>query len=384
MKRRSSLGTNPQAIDREIGNTAYDNILEIKDNIELLEAIGTQVIPEVDNILNANTNATNAATSAAASATTASNAATTTTNNLNEFKSSYYGPLASNPTLDPFGNPLDTGDVYFNTTEQVLRIYTVAGWATFGTNVQGLITDETQTATADQSLFTGLSYDIGYVVAYRNGTRLVKDVDFTANDGTTLTLTTPANAGDVITVEAIGAFNNGQLSTILADIAQLQTDVAVQQLMLQITTNTISTNTSNISTNTTNIATNTSDISTINSNAAFKNQSNVFTNNQRIDGNLGINTLDYGSGTNVIGILNSSSVPTTNPTNGVVIYSESDILKYRDTNGSVFSLGDSVPNFSYNRVVVPLTVSSNQQMSIVGELYIDSVLTIDGELAFLN
>ena len=157
MRRRSSLGTNPQAIDREIGNTAYDNILDIKDNIELIEAIGTQVIPEIDNILNANTNATNAATSAAASATTATNAATTTTNNLNEFKSSYYGSLPSNPTLDPFGNPVDTGDVYFNTTEQVLRIYTVAGWATFGTNVQGLISDETQTATANQSLFTGFS-----------------------------------------------------------------------------------------------------------------------------------------------------------------------------------------------------------------------------------
>ena len=37
-----------------------------------------------------------------------------------------------------------------------------------------------------------------------------------------------------------------------------------------------------------------------------------------------------------------------------------------------------------DNVVVPLTIPSNQQMSIVGELHVDSVLTIDGQLAFLN
>ncbi len=304
------------------GNLPFDGVSTLADKIAVVENA------EITTTTNATT-ATNAATSATASATTASNAATTTTNNLNEFKGSYYGALAADPTLDPLGNPITAGDLYFNSVEGVLKYYTGTAWANAGTNVQGLISDETQTATAGQTLFTGLSYDVGYVKAYRNGYRLVKDTDFTATDGTTLTLVEAADLGDIITVESVGVFNNGQLSTILADISQLQTDVTNN------TTN-ITTNATNITTNTNNITTNTNNITTINNTAAFKDQSNIFTQAQRINNNLGLNTADYGSGTGVLGLLDASVVPTTNPTGGLILYSEGGVLKYRKPDGSVF------------------------------------------------
>ncbi len=54
------------------------------------------------------------------------------------------------------------------------------------------------------------------------------------------------------------------------------------------------------------------------------------------DGNVGINTPDqFGSGTKVIGIANSSGVPSTNPTSGGVLYVEAGALKYRGSSGTV-------------------------------------------------
>jgi hypothetical protein len=91
------------------------------------------------------------ATNAAASATAAGNSATTATTqagiattkageasasaasaaaSLNDLKGRYYGPLASDPTLDPNGNPVDNGDLYANTTTGELRRYNGTAWVT--------------------------------------------------------------------------------------------------------------------------------------------------------------------------------------------------------------------------------------------------------------
>lgn len=57
------------------------------------------------------------------------------------------------------------------------------------------------TATAGQTVFASAgSYTPGFVVVYRNGARL-GNADFTATNGTTITLTNPAAAGDLVTIE---------------------------------------------------------------------------------------------------------------------------------------------------------------------------------------
>jgi hypothetical protein len=59
----------------------------------------------------------------------------------------------------------------------------------------------------------------------------------------------------------------------------------------------------------------------------------------REDGNIGINTTSqFGSGTLVIGIANATTVPTTNPTGGGVLYVESGALKYRGSSGTVTTI----------------------------------------------
>ena len=67
------------------------------------------------------------------------------------------------------------------------------------------------TATASQTIFT-VSYVVGLVEVYRNGVRLAK-ADFTATNGTSITLTNAANAGDIIEVVA---FNTTNVSATIA------------------------------------------------------------------------------------------------------------------------------------------------------------------------
>ena len=61
----------------------------------------------------------------------------------------------------------------------------------------------TYTATSGQTVFSfSGGYTVGYLDVYRNGVRLASGTDFTATNGTSFTLTSPANLNDEI--EAIG------------------------------------------------------------------------------------------------------------------------------------------------------------------------------------
>ena len=53
------------------------------------------------------------------------------------------------------------------------------------------------TATAGQTTFTPPSYTVGFIDVYRNGV-LLGSADFTATNGTTVVLTNPATAGDLV------------------------------------------------------------------------------------------------------------------------------------------------------------------------------------------
>ena len=72
----------------------------------------------------ATTQASNASTSATAAAASAAAALAAADN----FDDTYLGAFSSNPTLDNDGNALTTGDLYFNTVSNELRIYNGTTW----------------------------------------------------------------------------------------------------------------------------------------------------------------------------------------------------------------------------------------------------------------
>ena len=58
-----------------------------------------------------------------------------------------------------------------------------------------------------------------------------------------------------------------------------------------------------------------------------------------ISGNAGVGTsTQFGTGTGVLGMANATTVPTTNPTGGGVLYIQAGALKYRGSSGTVTTI----------------------------------------------
>jgi hypothetical protein len=173
----------------------------------------------VDGILGS---ATASSASASAAATSESNAATSETNAASSasaaaadratvaslydsFDDRYLGPKSSAPTQDNDGNALVIGALYFNSTNNIMYVYGSGGWQAAGSSVNGTSDRQTYTATAGQTVFAA-TYDAGYVDVYLNGVKLLAGTDFTATNGTSVTLASGAAVNDIVDIVAYGTF----------------------------------------------------------------------------------------------------------------------------------------------------------------------------------
>ena len=108
----------------------------------------------------ASTSATNAASSATTASTQATNAATSATAAqtaqaaaeaaADNFDDTYLGAKSSDPSADNDGDALTTGDLYFNTSDNALKVYNGSSW---------------QTAAVDASSFASAGFAIAMSVA---------------------------------------------------------------------------------------------------------------------------------------------------------------------------------------------------------------------------
>lgn len=111
----------------------YDSSAQVSQSAAALSAANAAT-SESNAGNSANTATTQAGistTQAGISATKAgesANSAAQSLSYLNSFKGTYYGPLASDPVLDPLGNPVGVGDLYLNTTVPEMRVYNGASW----------------------------------------------------------------------------------------------------------------------------------------------------------------------------------------------------------------------------------------------------------------
>ena len=84
------------------------------------------------------------------------------------------------------------------------------------------------TATAGQTLFTVTGgYRINQLLVYRNGVKLAQSNDFIASDGATVTLVTPANAGDNVDFQVFDDFKVADAIVSAASSQTIQGDLAV-------------------------------------------------------------------------------------------------------------------------------------------------------------
>jgi hypothetical protein len=124
---------------------------------------------------------------------------------VTNFADVYQGPKAVAPVLRNNGSPLLSGDLYFDTVDNRMKVRASAAWVNAASSVNGMIAQYAYTATAGQTVFAAV-YDIGFVTVYLNGVKLVSGDDFTALNGTSITLATGAAVGDSIEIIGFGAF----------------------------------------------------------------------------------------------------------------------------------------------------------------------------------
>ena len=114
---------------------------------------------------------------------------------------------------------LNSGDLYFDTSTNILNVYGASGWQNAGSSVNGTSQRYNYTATNAQTTFTGadnngntLAYDAGYVDVYLNGVKLLNATDVTVTSGSSVVLASGATTGDVVDIVAYGTFSVASLN----------------------------------------------------------------------------------------------------------------------------------------------------------------------------
>jgi hypothetical protein len=160
---------------------------------------------------NSATASANSATASADSATEAASSASTATTKASEASTSAGNAAASLATftgqyVSQSSQPSspDTGDLWFDTTNNIMKVYNGTNWVNAGSSVNGVQNSVQHIATAGQTTFAA-TYDITYLQVYLNGGLLAAS-DYTATNGTSIVLAAAAFVNDIVFVHSFGTF----------------------------------------------------------------------------------------------------------------------------------------------------------------------------------
>lgn len=123
----------------------------------------------------------------------------------------YYGAYTTDPTVDPYGQGLDQGDLYFNTQTKVMRVWNGTAWQNASNTVSFVrwrktaAGGETSLSNVDD-LSQTLTYTVGYEQVYINGVLLTRGVDYTASNGVAITGLAALTAGDIAEVLGLSVY----------------------------------------------------------------------------------------------------------------------------------------------------------------------------------
>jgi hypothetical protein len=148
----------------------------------------------------------------AGSATAAAASATAAAASYDSFDDRYLGPKSSAPSVDNDGNALVTGALYWNSVSNTMFAWTGSAWGSISSTAA--IYRYKYTASGGETSKSGtddlsqtLSYIAGKEQVYLNGVLLVRSVDYTATDGTSITSLAALVASDVLEIITFTAFD---------------------------------------------------------------------------------------------------------------------------------------------------------------------------------
>ena len=113
----------------------------------------------------------------------------------------------------------DVGDLYFDSTSNILKVYGASGWQSAGSSVNGTSDRFKFTVSGTPTTLSGaddnsetLSYDAGFIDVYLNGVRMVNGVDVTVTSGNSLVFANALANGDIVEAVAFGTFSVASLN----------------------------------------------------------------------------------------------------------------------------------------------------------------------------
>lgn len=207
----STYMTDVRAVSANVGAVtsvaaSIPKILAVNDNIADVRAVGqdiAKVVNVADNM---------AAVTVVTNNMTKINVVANNVVDVTNFADVYYGPSSINPSVRKDGTPLQTGDLYFNTRANEMRVFTSSGvWKATGAMIDGVLSrppgNTPIIATAGQTVVpVPGGYNTGFILVLVNGVAVASpNVDTTS--GVNLTFASPLAAGDKVDYFAFGLFN---------------------------------------------------------------------------------------------------------------------------------------------------------------------------------
>jgi len=148
----------------------------------------------------------------AGSATAAAASAAAAEAVYDSFDDRYLGAKSTPPTLDNDGNALITGAIYWNSVTNQMYAWSGSAWGSISSTAE--IYRYKYTATGGETTISGvddlsqtLAYIPGKEQVYLNGVLLVRSVDYTASNGTSITSLAALTASDVVEIVTFTAFD---------------------------------------------------------------------------------------------------------------------------------------------------------------------------------
>ena len=134
---------------------------------------------------------------------------------ISDFAGIYLGAASSNPATDPDGSALDGGELYFNTSDNQLKVFSSSsGWQNAGSAINGTSARFTFTISGTPTTVSGnddagnaLSYSPNFMDVYLNGAKMVNGTDVTITSGNSIVFASALTNGDVVDCVAFGTFN---------------------------------------------------------------------------------------------------------------------------------------------------------------------------------
>jgi hypothetical protein len=207
--------SNASNINSVVSNASNINtVAGISSNVTTVAGMNSAISTVNSNSSNINTvagsitNVNNVGGSIANVNSVASNLASV--NNFGEV----YRIASSAPTTS-----LNSGDLYFDTTTNILNVYGASGWQNAGSSVNGTSDRFKYVASGTPTTFSGsdangntLAYDAGFIDVYLNGIKMVNGTDVTVTSGSSIVFASALTNGDIVEAVAFGTFSVASLN----------------------------------------------------------------------------------------------------------------------------------------------------------------------------